>query len=64
MQFVYLLINLDLRNLRDYEGSEIYLPHRLEGTLQQPRAKANTPLTSDEKQAKKVSAERIEASDR
>ena len=34
MQFVYLLFKLELRNLRDYEGSEIYVPQRLEGTLQ------------------------------
>ena len=49
MQFAYLLFNLDSGNLRDYEGSKIYLPHRLEGTLQQPKAKANTPLSADER---------------
>ena len=52
MQFVYLLFNLDFRNLRDCEGSEIKLPHRLERTLQQPEQKQTHPLflTSDKGQ--------------
>ena len=61
MQFVYLLFTLHLQNLQDYRGSEIYLPHRLEGTLQQPRAKANTPTNCDERQGTKISRKRIQA---
>ena len=48
VQFVYLLFILDLRNLQYYEGGEIYLPHKMDETLQQPTAKANTPPSSDE----------------
>ena len=40
---------LDLQTLRDYERNEICLPHRLEGTLQQTRAKTNTPTNSDDR---------------
>ena len=47
MQIIYLLFKLDLQNLRDYEGSEIYLAHRLQRTLQQPKAKTITPTSSD-----------------
>ena len=42
VQFVYFLIDLDFRNIQDYKEFEAYLPHRMEETLQQLRAKKYT----------------------
>ena len=46
VQFASLVFTLDLRNVRNNERSEIFLPHRLKRTLQQPRAKKNIFLTT------------------
>ena len=52
MQFVYLLYNLHLEILQDYEGSDNYLPYRLEKMLEQTREKTIKFLTTagDKKQ--------------
>ena len=52
VQFIYLLYNLHLETLQDYERSDIFLPHRLEKMLEQTREKTITFLTTagDKKQ--------------
>ena len=57
--FVFLLFKLYLRKLRHHGGKKIYVPHILDGTLQQPRAKTNTPPKCDERQETKFSTEKI-----
>ena len=47
-QLVYLLFKLHLRDPRDDKGSWISLSHKLEGTLQHPRAKTNSSSKNDE----------------
>ena len=47
-QLVYWLFRFPLRDPRDDKGSWSSLSHRLEGTLQQPRAKTTSSSKNDE----------------
>ena len=57
-QLIYLLYKLRLRDPRDDKGSWFSLSHRLEGTLQQPRAETNSSSKNDERSGQKLSMKR------